>query len=480
MAGSAGSRQRRHRILPLGPQPQHRAAGGQDHHPRAAGQQLAQAGGGLDHLLQVVQDQQPRAITERLGQRLHRRARPGQVGPRHPADGGRDQPRVGDGLQWHEHRARAEPVLQPLAHRHRQPGLADPTRPGQRHQPRPGTLHQPSHLPDGPLPPQQRRRAHRQRARPAGARPRRRSCHSPAASGGEPLAQQHRQVITHQPAQLSGGAEGTVGLRRLLLDPRQQISQPGLAIRRRRLDIQQPRQLTGQLELLLQARDPRAGDELAVPLPVQPDENIALRQVRPVQLGRRIRPGAKLEHDRGQPQRRNGTRNRLSLLSQLTQRGTHEHPQPPVGGPDDHLIPWPLAHRSPLSWPTTQACNQPPRLARPRGSPTRQPARRPRATKRSTYSYPADAAPRGAWHATWFLARPRSRCRRPHFQHRRIIIGTDLPPGLRARDRNRHRQRVVRVVLVSLPGGQQPYPGPQLGPHVQHALARRGQPITSS
>jgi site-specific recombinase XerD len=28
-----------------------------------------------------------------------------------------------------------------------------------------------------------------------------------AAGGGEPLAQQHRQVITHQPAQLTRGAE---------------------------------------------------------------------------------------------------------------------------------------------------------------------------------------------------------------------------------------------------------------------------------
>ena len=131
-------RQRRHRVLPLGAQPQHRAAGGQDRHPRAAGQQLAQVGGDLDHLLQVVQDQQPRAVAERLGQRLQRRRPPGQVGARRPADGGQDQPRVGDRVQRHEHGARAEPVPQPLAHRHRQPGLADPARPGQRHQPHPG------------------------------------------------------------------------------------------------------------------------------------------------------------------------------------------------------------------------------------------------------------------------------------------------------------------------------------------------------
>ena len=49
-------------------------------------------------------------------------------------------------------------------------------------------------------------------------------------------------------------AEITVGRRGLLLDPGQQVSQARLAIRRRRLDIQQPRQPARQLELLLQAQ----------------------------------------------------------------------------------------------------------------------------------------------------------------------------------------------------------------------------------
>ena len=295
-----------------------------------------------------------------------------QIGPRRPADGGRDQPGVVDRLQRHEHRACAEPVTQPLAHRHRQAGLADPARAGQRHEPHFRTLNQPGNLIDCPLPPQQRRRAHRQQAHAAGARRRR----SLPANGGEPLTQQHRQVITHQPAQLSRGPERTIRRRGLLLDAGQQISQAGLAIRRRHLDIQQPGQLAGQPELLLQARDLHARDQLPVPLPVQPDEHITLRQVRPVQLGRRVRPGAELEHHRGQPQRRDGARDSPPLLSQLTQRGTHEHPQPPVRRPDDALIPRTLAHRSPLSSPTAHFL-QPadPASKAPAGPPIRHPAR---------------------------------------------------------------------------------------------------------
>jgi hypothetical protein len=75
-----GQRQRRHRVFPLGPQSQHRPAGGQDRHARAAGQQLAQVTGDLDDLLQVVQDEQPGVIAKLLGQRLDRRAGLAQVG----------------------------------------------------------------------------------------------------------------------------------------------------------------------------------------------------------------------------------------------------------------------------------------------------------------------------------------------------------------------------------------------------------------
>jgi hypothetical protein len=94
------------------------------------------------------------------------------------------------------------------------------------------------------------------------------------------------------------------------------------------------------------------------------------------------------------------TRHRPTLRGQLTQRGTHKHPQTPVRRPDDHLIPRFLPHRSPLIRPTTRVCNQPPRPASPAQVPQSvSQHRRPAATRCSTRSYPAvgtEGQPSGA------------------------------------------------------------------------------------
>ena len=63
----------------------------------------------------------------------------------------------------------------------------------------------------------------------------------------------------------------------------------------------------------------------------------------------------------------------------------------------------------------------------------------------------------------------------PHLQHRGVIIGADLAPGPRAQRRDRHRQGIVRVVLIAGPGGQQPHPGTQLRLNAGHPLAGRDQ-----
>jgi hypothetical protein len=63
----------------------------------------------------------------------------------------------------------------------------------------------------------------------------------------------------------------------------------------------------------------------------------------------------------------------------------------------------------------------------------------------------------------------------PHLQHHRVVIGGHLPDSPGAQRRDRHRQGVVRVVLVRVASLQRPHPGHQLRLHVQHPLARRDQ-----
>jgi hypothetical protein len=59
-------------------------------HAAAAGQQLLQIIGHLEHLLQVVEDEQPAVIAQPLSQRLKRRAGPCQVDTYRPGDAGQD------------------------------------------------------------------------------------------------------------------------------------------------------------------------------------------------------------------------------------------------------------------------------------------------------------------------------------------------------------------------------------------------------
>jgi hypothetical protein len=60
----------------------------------------------------------------------------------------------------------------------------------------------------------------------------------------------------------------------------------------------------------------------------------------------------------------------------------------------------------------------------------------------------------------------------PDLQHRRVIIGPDLPDTGRAQRGDSDRPGIAGVVLVRIPGGQQPDPGTELGLHIQHPLTR--------
>ena len=74
------------------------------------------------------------------------------------------------------------------------------------------------------------------------------------------------------------------------------------------------------------------------------NEDLALRQVGPVHLACRVRPGAQLEHHRHQPQPGHRVPHRPALGRQLLQCRAHEHPHPLIGRVDDPG----LAHTGPL------------------------------------------------------------------------------------------------------------------------------------
>ena len=58
----------------------------------------------------------------------------------------------------------------------------------------------------------------------------------------------------------------------------------------------------------------------------------------------------------------------------------------------------------------------------------------------------------------------------PHLQHGGMILGEHRALGRGPQRGDRHREGVIRVILVGVPGLQQPHPGGQLGRHVQHLL----------
>ena len=219
--------------------------------------------------------------------------------------------------------------------------------------PRPHRQHA-SHLGDGLLPPDQRGAVHRQRPGATLTLPAR--CGPGPRAGREPLAQQHRQVVPDQLPQLGGIREVLIRDAAFVPDPVEQLRQPRLTVRRRRLDVDEPGQPGGQLVLVLQPGDLPARRDPAGALPVNAHEHLALRQVGPVHIPRRVRPRPDLGHHRHQPQSGDRIPHRLPLGGQFVQRGTHEHPQALVRRPDHpatrhaltHLRPFPHAHHASL------------------------------------------------------------------------------------------------------------------------------------
>ena len=175
---------------------------------------------------------------------------------------------------------------------HRHPRLADASWPGQRHQTHILPLQQGLCLCALLFAINEPAARHGQRGQPSRNRG--------LSRGGETLGQELRQVVGDPLAQLLGRGELLVGSGILRADAVEQHMQVLLPLWSGCLDIDQLRFVTGELVLILQAGHLHRGGDPAIALPVEPDEDIALGQVGPIQFTRWVGAGARLEEYRGQ------------------------------------------------------------------------------------------------------------------------------------------------------------------------------------
>ena len=202
-AGSSGSDSGRHRVLPLGPQPQHRPAGGQDRHARAAGQQLVEVAGDVRAPAPGCRGSSSHAtVAEPLDQR---RAAASGVPPGRPPPLGRSRPGPA--------RARRPPPAERTrcrASKRSRHAARQPPRPAGSCRLPPGPVSvtsrtsglwmQAGYLFDGLLPSDERCRVAGSGQGSAGRRGAGPDQAPSAGPAGEPLAQQRREVGAHQPA----------------------------------------------------------------------------------------------------------------------------------------------------------------------------------------------------------------------------------------------------------------------------------------
>jgi len=177
-----GHGQRRHRILPFGPDAEGRAARRQDRQPGATIEERRQLGSDRHHLLQVVQQEQQVAASQRRRQGAPQRHAGNLAHAEGLGDRRDNEVGVADRRQTDEGDTVRELGRQVGADLERQPRLADPAGTGQRQQPH--TLAQSGgDLGDLPLAADERRRGRGQGRRRSVGRPER----GPAARGCRPI-----------------------------------------------------------------------------------------------------------------------------------------------------------------------------------------------------------------------------------------------------------------------------------------------------
>ena len=271
-----------------------------------------------NQLLDVVEHEQHLSGPQVLQQPLVHRSAPA-LGHTKRSGHGRDNERgVFERGQRDERDAVCELRGEIGSHLHRQSCFADTAWPGQRHQTHILPLQQGLGLCALLFAIDEPPARHGQRGQP--------SRYRGLSRGGETLGQELRQVVGDPLAQLLGRGELLVRSGILRADAVEQRMQALLPLWSGCLDIDQLRFPARELVLVLQAGYLHTGGDPAIALPVEADEDIALRQVGPVQLARWIRACAQLEKHGRQAQLRDGLSCRSPLRGQLVERRADKHP----------------------------------------------------------------------------------------------------------------------------------------------------------
>ena len=293
-------------------------------------------GRGIHDLLEVVEHDQHASALEGARDALLEPGFAVVADAEEVGDRGQQQPRLEHALQQHEVRAVGEEVLGGVRHLDREPALADPAGPDQRHDAVSPVSQQLPHLGEVPLAADGRRVGGRH-AGDEGCRALAVLAAEPRAGLVEALGQQRREVAGHALGELVGVREGQVGGGVVGADACDELVEPLVAVLAL-LDVDELRHGPGcEVVLVFEPGDLLLGCDPAVAVGVDPDEDVALREVGAVQLAGRMRARAELEHHRRQLHPLDGIADGAPFVGELAQRRAHEDPEPLVGRADRGL-----------------------------------------------------------------------------------------------------------------------------------------------
>ncbi len=310
---------------------QHDAARHQEARERRDRVQPHEHGCGIHDLLEVVEHDEHAPVFERARDALFERGFAVVADAERVGDRREEQLLLEHALQQHEVGSVGEEVLGGVGDLDREAALADAARTDQAHDAVGALLQQFPHALQIVLA-ADRGRVRRGDARDEGCRGL--GLRTRRARPVEPFGQHRREIVGDLLAQLLGGLEREIGDGVVGLDPPDQLLQPFFAPVAA-LDVDELRHAPRrEVVLVLEPGDLLARRDPAVAVGVDPDEHVALGEVRAVQLPRGMRPRAEFEHHRRELHLLDRGAHGPPLVGQLVQGRTDEDPQPLVGGPD--------------------------------------------------------------------------------------------------------------------------------------------------